>query len=89
TNPNFPFVVLGRAVSHYQALRARTHARREPLDLDALRAQAAKTFDDAAVRRRLGGTFTTLARRGSVNAETRQALIDAIETLLETAEAAG
>lgn len=32
-NPNLPFVLLGRARIHHRVLAARSHARREPLDL--------------------------------------------------------
>ena len=33
-NPNFPFVLLGRALEHHRLLARRTHAHRETLELD-------------------------------------------------------
>jgi len=61
-NPNFPFVLLGRAICHQQLIATRTHADRNELKLDQPlldwlgdreRKQLAKIFEDIRRQRKL------------------------------------
>lgn len=61
-NPNFPFVVLGRAMAHQQLIATRTHADRNELTLDQPlldwlgekeRKQLAKIFEDIRRQKKL------------------------------------
>src|SRR5262249_49705115 len=60
TDPNFPWVILGRALLHAQLVSERNHARREALTLDANRGAHLADEIDPAVRRRLEPLFRDL-----------------------------
>jgi GTPase Era involved in 16S rRNA processing len=70
-NPNFPFVLLGRALLHQQRLCSRTHADRSALQLDT--ALLADVSD--AERRQLARWFAALRQPRSA-AAARQALAE-------------
>ncbi len=71
-NPNFPFVLLGRARYHAGLLAARTHAMRDVLELDVDLAERLPL--DQVTRRRLAGLFATLRKRGLASTRGREAL---------------
>jgi hypothetical protein len=85
TDPNFPWVMLGRALLHVRLVAERNHARREALVLDAERDEHHADAIDAARRRTLDGIFRTLRNDGSIDRRQRQQLIDEITALVETA----
>jgi len=86
TAPNFPWVLLGRALMHHRVVSERNHARREALVVDA--AEGAHLMDaiDGALRRRLESSFRRLRAEGDVDAAARSALRDDIELLLAEEE---
>lgn len=73
-HPNFPFVVLGRALHHLRLICTRTHANRERLDLGAN-----APLDDLSTREKtkLVGIFKDI-RENSKTLSQRQALADMI-----------
>ena len=78
--PNFPWVLLGRAVLHQRLVAERNHARREKFLLDVHEeARLADTIDGAA-RRRLVRLFKEL--RGEAGGDAAAALAEEIEPLL-------
>jgi hypothetical protein len=85
SDPNFPWVMLGRALMHVRLIAERNHARREALVVDAERAEHLGDTVDAARRRRLEGTFRTLRSDASIDAVTRKRLIDEIAALIDVA----
>jgi hypothetical protein len=90
-NVNFPFVVLGRALFHHHAIASRTHAQRDPLALDELRARSGTHQLPAETRKALAKCFQAISSgkldSRHVAAESLSALI---RPLLDTrAEAIG
>lgn len=79
-HPNFPFVVLGRALHHIQLICTRTHANRETLDLDGK-----APLDDLSTRgkSKLVGIFKDI-RKNKNSLLQRQALADLIFQQLGT-----
>jgi hypothetical protein len=57
-NPNFPFVLLGRALEHHRLLARRTHAHRETLELNNPLLDMVSDED----RRKLGQVFVDVRR---------------------------
>jgi hypothetical protein len=57
-NPNFPFVLLGRALEHHRLLARRTHAHRETLELNNPLLDVVSEDD----RRKLGRIFADIRR---------------------------
>jgi hypothetical protein len=84
TDPNFPWVMLGRALLHVRLVAERNHARREALVLDAERDAHHADAIDTARRRTLDGIFRALRNDGSIERRQRQQLIDEITVLIET-----
>ncbi|MDH3642576.1 MAG: GTPase/DUF3482 domain-containing protein [Gammaproteobacteria bacterium] len=80
TNPNFPWVLLGRALVHHRVVAERNHARREALSL-AVDQHAMDALPEDA-RRRLGGLFRALPS-GEPGPGSRRALSTQIGELLE------
>lgn len=81
-HPNFPWVVLGRAVNHARLVQARTHAQREPLTLmqdDHARPLASLSSDQ---RRQLTDIFRQ-AQRDRLTAEARESFCQIIRQLLD------
>lgn len=62
-NPNFPFVLLGRARLHHGLVAGRTHAQRGALEIDEGRAATMKPLTDVQ-RKALGEVFKTLGKAG-------------------------
>jgi hypothetical protein len=85
TDPNFPWVMLGRALMHVRLIAERNHARREALVIDAERAEHLGDTIDAARRRRLDGIFSALRTDASIDAAARKRLIDEIAVLVDVA----
>lgn len=81
-NPNFPWVVLGRALLHHRLVAERNHALRERFVLDATASEHASDQVPLATRRELERCFRTLRESGEVDAITRDALTRVIESLL-------
>ena len=72
-NANLPFVLLGRARAHHRGLAARSHARREPLDLSQPGVLNPLEGDQ---RDALARAFTTIAKSESGSARRAQAVAD-------------
>lgn len=81
-HPNFPWVVLGRAVYHARLLRERPHARREPLLLRHEESSKPLAAMTPKLRKDLGRVFQK-ARRGRVDSEARAILRSAVHQLIE------
>jgi hypothetical protein len=85
TDANFPWVMLGRAVTHARLVAEHNHARREALVIDAARAAHFADSIDATTRRTLDRVFRRLRSEGAIETADRNALVDAIDTLLAEA----
>jgi hypothetical protein len=83
TDPNFPWVMLGRALLHARLVAELNHARREALVLDAGRDEHFADSIDAAARRTLDATFRELRADGGVDGSTRARMIDTIAAWVE------
>ena len=83
-NPNFPYVLLGRARHHHAEVAGRTHAQRGALVLDAADAGAMNPLDDAQ-RKALAAGFKRVTKAGD-NAEAlreaRFAVVSAVRGVL-------
>ena len=63
-NPNFPWVVLDRALLHYFAVRDWAHSRRKPPVLPETAGKAGLVAElDSALGRKLGALFARIAKR--------------------------
>ena len=83
TDPNFPWVMLGRALLHARLVAERNHARREGFVIDAGRGEHFADSIDASARRTLDGLFRKLRSDGGIDATERQRMIDTISTWVE------
>ena len=81
SDPNFPWVVLGRAWVHQHLIAERNHARREALALDLQSAGNSTDRLPADLRRRLARSFARLRRDGSA-ADQRAELTELVTALL-------
>ncbi|MEM1436187.1 MAG: DUF3482 domain-containing protein [Pseudomonadota bacterium] len=81
SEPNFPWVVLGRAWVHQHLIAERNHARREALAVDLHGAGNSTDRLPADLRRRLARSFARLRRDGS-DADRRAELTALLVTLL-------
>ena len=83
-NPNFPYVLLGRARYHHAEVAGRTHAQRGALVLDATEAGAMNPLDDQQ-RKALAAGFKRVSKAGD-NAEAlreaRFAVVSAVRDVL-------
>lgn len=71
-NPNFPWVLLDRALFHYVSVRDRAHGKRDPLELGIRTDASGKLQGFAATlsdeeRRRIGKVFAGLRKRGGAS----------------------
>jgi hypothetical protein len=82
TDPNFPWVLLSRALLHAKLLAERNHARREALALDARAGAHLADAIDAERRRRLEDAFRRLRNERGIDASARSALNELIAELL-------
>lgn len=74
TDPNLPWVLLGRALLHAKLVAERNHARREELVVDAQEGAHLANALDPALRRRLDSTFRRLRSGREVTGDERAAL---------------
>ena len=80
-NPNFPFVLFGRARYHCGLLAARTHAMRDVLELDVDLEERLPL--ESSTRRALAESFGELRKRGNESLRGREA----VDRLMRTTEA--
>jgi hypothetical protein len=83
TDPNLPWVLLGRALLHARLVAERNHARRGEVVVDAQAGAHLADAIDAAHRRELDVLFRRLRSAGAVDAGSREALVAAIAALLD------
>ncbi len=84
TDPNLPWVILGRALLHVRLVAERNHARREELVVDAASGEHFADSIDPALRRRFDVTFRKLRTERGLAAAERSRLVDEIAKLIET-----
>jgi hypothetical protein len=83
TDPNFPWVMLGRALLHARLVAERNHARRETFVVDVGRGEHFADSIDASARRALDSAFRELRANGGVDSATRAQMIDTIAGWIE------
>jgi hypothetical protein len=83
TDPNLPWVLLGRALVHAQLVAERNHARREEVLVDAQAGAHLADAIDAARRRDLDSFFRRLRSGGAIDAATHGALVAQIAALVD------
>jgi hypothetical protein len=84
TDPNLPWVLLGRAVLHAKLVAERNHARREDLVVDAQAGTHLADAIDAERRRTLDGVFRRLRNGRGIDAHERAVLVVSLAALIET-----
>jgi hypothetical protein len=84
TDPNLPWVLLGRALLHAKLLAERNHARREELVVDAQAGEHLADAIDAERRRKLDVVFRRLRNTGGIEADERERLVAEILALIDT-----
>ncbi len=84
TNPNFPWVLLGRALLHHRLVAERNHALRERLVVDAARGEHFTDTLDLEHRRTLDRCFKTLRDERAADTEIRTALVNEIVSLMDS-----
>jgi hypothetical protein len=84
TDPNLPWVLLGRALLHVTLLAERNHARREEFVLDAQAGEHLADAIDSTRRRKLDVVFRRLRSERAIDAGERVALIDELTALIDT-----
>lgn len=82
TNPNFPWVMLGRALLHHRLVAERNHARREALVLDARSGAHLSESIDPQIRKRMARAFQRIRQDGGLSAPDRDQLCADIEASL-------
>ena len=82
TDPNLPWVLLGRALLHAQLVAERNHARREELVVDAQAGAHLADAIDAARRRKLDVIFRRLRGGREIAAGEQHALIAELAALI-------
>lgn len=82
SSPNFPWVMLGRALLHYRLTSERNHARREALMLDISAGAHRADAIAADLRKPLAAHFERIRRQGGLEPERRNALVEAIESIM-------
>ena len=83
TDPNLPWVLLGRALLHARLVAERNHARREELVVEAQAGRHLMDTIDAARRRKLDVTFRRLRGGREIAADEREALVAALAALID------
>ena len=83
TDPNLPWVLLGRALLHAKLVAERNHARREELVVDAQAGAHLAGAIDAAQRRDLDLLFRRLRSASAVDTASRAALVATISALID------
>jgi hypothetical protein len=85
-NINFPYVVLGRALFHQQMIEDRTHAHRDPLDLQ--QQTGSLQMLESGNRTRLEKIFVKLRKQETLRPELLDSLREEIATLFNRASSA-
>jgi hypothetical protein len=80
-NINFPYVGLGRALTHHRMIEDRTHAHRDPLELKQQPGWLQTVDTDR--RKRLEKIFVKLRRQETLNPDLADALAEEIQNLME------
>jgi hypothetical protein len=83
TDPNLPWVLLGRALLHATLLAERNHARREELVVDTQAGTHLADSIDAKRRRDLDVLFRRLRSSGAIDTASREALVAQIAALID------
>jgi hypothetical protein len=83
TDPNLPWVLLGRALLHAKLVAERNHARREELVVDAQAGAHLADAIDATRRYKLEVVFRRLRAGGAVDAAQREAVVAEIASLID------
>jgi hypothetical protein len=83
TDPNLPWVLLGRAVLHAKLVAERNHSLREDLVVDAQAGVHLANSIDAARRRKLDLAFRRLRDGYGFTGDERQALVTQLAALIE------
>jgi hypothetical protein len=83
TDPNLPWVLLGRALLHAKLVAERNHSVRDELVVDAQAGQHLANSIDAARRRNLDAVFRRLRGGRESALDERQVLIGELRALLE------
>jgi hypothetical protein len=83
TDPNLPWVLLGRALLHAKLLAERNHSLREELVVDAQAGAHLADTIDAARRRKLDVAFRRLRGGREIAADEREALITELAALID------
>lgn len=90
-NPNFPFVLFGRARLHHARVAGRTHAQRGALEVNAAQGGALQPLSEAQ-RKALGAAFRACGKGADDverSAEAQAGLVEVIEAILAADESRG
>jgi hypothetical protein len=82
TDPNLPWVLLGRAVLHAKLVAERNHARREELVIDAQAGTHLADAIDPKRRGKLEAVFRTLRKGQAIDAHERETLVGELAPLI-------
>jgi hypothetical protein len=82
TNPNFPWVMLGRALLHHRLVAERNHARREALVVDASSGVHLSDTIAPEVRKRMARAFKGIRDDGGLSASHRDQLCADVEACI-------
>jgi hypothetical protein len=85
TDPNLPWVLLGRALLHAKLVAERNHARREDLVVDAQAGEHLADAIDPERRRRLDGVFRRLRGGRGLEPHERASLVAELAALVAAA----
>ena len=83
TDPNLPWVLLGRALLHARLVAERNHAVRDGLVVDAQAGGHLASAIDGALRRRLDVAFRSLRGGAAIASGERTALIGELAALID------
>ena len=83
TDPNLPWVLLGRALLHARLVAERNHARREELVVDAQTGKHLAETINAARRRKFDVVYRRLRGGREIAAHERDALIEELTALID------
>jgi hypothetical protein len=84
TDPNLPWVLLGRAMLHAKLVAERNHARRGELVVDAQAGTHLAGAIDSKRRGRLEVVFRKLRKGQAIDAHERESLLGELAALIET-----
>ena len=82
TTPNFPWVLLGRALLHHRLVAERNHARREALVVDAIADAHLSESIEVETRKRMARAFKRIREDGGLSAADRERLCGDVEATL-------